>query len=150
MSAFVCTVLKKMTDHCALWSPDALLSLTLCSHARGFFFPFILFQRKAAQHHARDVSQPLISDIMFVKKYFHPHLFLRHPDWLAVLENFWCMHYLSAERNAVHRYLKECYLSLGSSGKTGWSHTENQHVFPLASHLTPGPESKWPPPTLAD
>lgn len=36
------------------------------------------------------------------------------------------------------------------SGKTGWSHTENQHVFLLASHLTFGPKSKWPSPILAD
>lgn len=48
-----------------------------------------------------------------------------------------------------HIQIQEC-LSPTSSGQTGWSHTENQHVFPLASHLTPGPESKWPSPTLAD
>lgn len=38
-SAFVCMVLswKQMTDHATLWSPEALLSQTLCSHAKGSF-----------------------------------------------------------------------------------------------------------------
>ncbi len=30
--------LKNMTDHATLWSPETLLSQTLCSHAKGSFF----------------------------------------------------------------------------------------------------------------
>ena len=62
------------------------------------------------------------------QKIFPPHLFL--PRLIGSVGGFWHMDYLSARRNTyADRYLQERYPSLGSSGTTGRSHTENQHVF---------------------
>lgn len=47
------------------------------------------------------------------------------------------------------RALRRRGICLGGAGKTGWPHTDDQHVIPHAAHLTSGSVSKWPPPTPA-
>lgn len=89
-----------------------------------------------------DVSRPIIPDITFVEKHFLLPSPSESSTVIGSVREFSHMDYLSAKRS------EPADTSRNLSGNR-WEKGA-QHVSPLASRLTSGPESKWPPPPPAD
>lgn len=70
-----------MTEYANLWSPEVLLSETLCSNAKGLFVILFKGRLKCTAPWERCIKA---SNFTFVNL-FYICLFMRNPDWLAVL-----------------------------------------------------------------
>lgn len=141
-------VLKEMTDRVTLWSPDVLMQkfFLLLLFVLELHFDGRLRRLRVAVRETCRGRSFLTSHLS--RNISYSHLLLSHPRWLAVRESFltWIIY---LPRGAHPRI--RLGICLGIAGKRpAWTRSGTQHVSQLASHLTSGPESKWPPPPPAD